>query len=410
MPDTGGSPKLKVSILVFIGIRGATRWFRLVFYSDMSEAFVRAAAGELSEWLVTAAYPMWSSHGFDPVHGGFHESLDRDGRPRYEPRRIRVQARQVYSFARAPSMGWTGDAAKLVRAGWSYIRAHYRRPDGLYRTLVDPDGTALDDRALLYDQTFVLLALAESRKVLGPEADLTREAVHLRQVLVERLQRPDGGFSSGVPDALPLLANPHMHLLEACLAWAESDPDPAWRGLVDPICALTLGRLVDPNTGAIREQFGADWTALGSDVGPAVEPGHLFEWAWLLYRADGGARGELFRCAERLVEIAETYGVHSGVGVNALLEDLRLSDGSARLWVQTERVKATLYRVRHAGEPARWASAEAAIRGLQGYLQTPIPGLWHDLLTDRGHFAPGRSPASTFYHIVCAVAELASLR
>jgi mannose/cellobiose epimerase-like protein (N-acyl-D-glucosamine 2-epimerase family) len=376
----------------------------------MTETFVRAAGKELSHWLVAEAYPLWSIGGFDRVHGGFHESLDRNGRPLYEPRRIRVQARQVYSFARAPSLGWIGDAAELVRAGLAYIQTHYRRPDGLYRTLVEPDGTPLDDRALLYDQAFVLLALAESRKVLGPQPELVRDAVHLRQALEQRLKRSNGGFNSGVPDALPLLANPHMHLLEACLAWAESDSDPAWRRLVDDIGALTLKRLIDPDTGAIREQFSADWAALGSDVGPAVEPGHLFEWAWLLYRSSGAARGELFRCAERLAEIGETYGVQGGVGVNALLEDLKLSDGSARLWVQTERVKAALSRAGHSKEPARWATAEAAIRGLQKYFDTPVPGLWHDLLTDRGHFVPGRSPASTFYHIVCAVAELASFR
>ena len=376
----------------------------------MTEAFVRTAGKELSDWLVTEAYPLWSICGFDRVHGGFHESLDRNGRPLYEPRRIRVQARQVYSFARAPALGWKGDAAELVKAGLAYIQAHYRRPDGLYRTLVEPDGTPLDDRVVLYDQTFVLLALAESRNVLGPQPGLVREAVHLREVLEERLKRSNGGFNSGVPDALPLLANPHMHLLEACLAWAESDPDPAWRRLVNELCALTLGRLVDPNTGAIREQFNPEWIALGSDVGPAVEPGHLFEWAWLLFRADGGARGELFRCAERLVEIGETYGVYAGVGVMALLEDLKLSDGSARLWVQTERVKAALYLARNPDEPARMATAEAAIRGLQRFFDTPMRGLWHDLLTDGGHFAAGRSPASTFYHIVCAIAELAAFR
>jgi mannose/cellobiose epimerase-like protein (N-acyl-D-glucosamine 2-epimerase family) len=376
------------------------------------EAFLRTAGNDLSNWLANAAYPLWSTRGFDPVHGGFHESLGPDGEPAYEPRRIRVQARQVYSFARAPSFGWSGDAATLVEAGLAYIRTHYRRPDGLYRTLVAPDGAVLDDRALLYDQTFVLLALAESRKVLGPRPELVRAADALRDALYRHLKRPGGGFSSGVPEAVPLLANPHMHLLEATLAWAELDVDPAWRQFAEEIGALTLERMVDPATGAIREQFAADWTQLGSDVGPAVEPGHLFEWAWLLFRLSAGAPGAeaLASCADRLVEIGETYGVHAGVGVMALFEDLTVRDGSARLWVQTERVKAFIYKAKRSGERSHWATAEAAVRALQRFLSTPMPGLWHDLLTDNGHFVPGRSPGSTFYHIVCAVSELASLR
>ena len=375
-----------------------------------SEAFVRAAGKDLSNWLAHEAYPLWATRGFDPVHGGFHESLGSDGEPAYEPRRIRVQARQVYSFARAPSFGWSGDAATLVEAGLAYIRTHYRRADGLYRTLVAPDGAVLDDRALLYDQTFVLLALAESRKVLGPRPELVRAAHELKDALFRHLKRPGGGFSSGVPEAVPLLANPHMHLLEATLAWAELEVDPAWRQLAHEIGALTLERMVDPATGAIREQFAADWTQLGSDVGPAVEPGHLFEWAWLLFRLSAGASGALASHADRLVEIAEVHGVHAGVGVMALFEDLTLRDGSARLWVQTERVKAFLYKAKRSGERSHWASTAAAVRALQRFLGTPVPGLWHDLLTDSGHFVPGRSPGSTFYHIVCAVSELASLR
>lgn len=370
-----------------------------------TEGSIHQSATELSHWLVAEAYPLWATVGRDPVYGGFHESLDQDGRPGYEPRRIRVQARQVYAFARAPSFGWAGDAAELVRAGLSYIRRHYRRPDGLFRTLVAPDGTPLDDRAYLYDQTFVLLALAESQKVLGAQPDLLEEGQQLRETLYRLLKRRDQGFSSGIPEAVPLLANPHMHLLEAALAWMEVSPDPAWQALAEEIVALALARLIDPASGALREQFAADWSVLGPEAGPPVEPGHLFEWAWLLFRWSRGRPGAVFSCAARLVEIAETHGVRDGVGVNSLTEDLRMGDSTARLWVQTERVKAGNYLARHAGTAAHGSVLSQAITGMRRYLRTRIPGLWHDLLDD-GNFVPGRSPASTFYHIVSAITEL----
>ena len=381
-----------------------------------TEESVRQAATELSHWLVAEAYPLWATRGICPVYGGFHESLDQDAQPRYEPRRIRVQARQVYAFARAPSFGWSGDAAGLVRAGLAYIRSHYRRPDGLFRTLVEPDGTALDDRAYLYDQTFVLLALAESQKVLGPQSDLLEDGRQLRDSLYRVLKRPQG-FSSAVPDATPLLANPHMHLLEAAMAWMEVSADPAWRELAEEIVALALARLIDPGSGALREQFAADWSALGPEAGPPVEPGHLFEWAWLLFRWSRDRPGAVFSSATRLVALGETYGVRGGVGVNALSEDLSIHDGAARLWVQTERVKAASHLARHEGTVERWSVLSQAIAGLRRYLRTPIPGLWHDLL-DGGVpagdvtaaaapvFVPGRSPGSTFYHIVSAISEL----
>ena len=45
----------------------------------------------------------------------------------------------------------------IVRRGIDYFIGRYRRPDGLFRTLVDAEGMPLDERALLYDQAFALL-------------------------------------------------------------------------------------------------------------------------------------------------------------------------------------------------------------------------------------------------------------
>jgi mannose/cellobiose epimerase-like protein (N-acyl-D-glucosamine 2-epimerase family) len=377
--------------------------------ADDAAVKVHRASEEFSRWLVRDAYPLWASRGFDPVHGGFHETLDSEGKPAYEPRRIRVQLRQVYCFARAGSLGWTGEATGLVTAGLSYVRTHYRRPDGLFRTLVAPDGTALDDQALLYDQAFVLLALAESQRVLGPRSDLIEDAIQLREALNRLLKRPDVGFSSSDTEPVPLLANPHMHLLEAALAWREISADPEWGELADEIAGLALGRLIDPATGALRERFAADWSLLGPAAGSAVEPGHLFEWAWLLFRWSSFSPGPASRCAERFVEIGETYGILGGAAVMSLFEDLTLDDSTARLWAQTERLKAAVSLVKFSQNSQHWLAAAAAADGLSRFLATPIPGLWHDCLMPDGQFAPTRVPASTFYHLVCAIAELAAL-
>jgi len=373
---------------------------------ELPENGVCSAAGELLRWLLDDAYPLWATRGVDPVHGGFHETLDSDARAAGEPRRIRVQLRQAYCFARAASLGWTGDGAKLVATGLSYVRSHYRRPDGLFRTLVAADGTVLDDRALLYDQAFVLLALAASQRVLQQPSDLVAEAVGLREALVTHLKRSDGGFGSEVSNPLPILANPHMHLLEAALAWAEISDDPAWQGLADEIAILALRRFIDPGAGALLEQFGADWKPLGPELGAVIEPGHLFEWAWLLLRWSRGTPGTAFSQAERLVEIGETYGVHSGVAVMGLLGDFTVRDGTARLWGQTERLKASLYLAQRGRQPHYWFSAASAVTSLWKFLEVRTPGLWHDTLAADGRFVASRVPASTFYHIVSAIAEL----
>jgi mannose/cellobiose epimerase-like protein (N-acyl-D-glucosamine 2-epimerase family) len=386
---------------------GADKAGRRTDFAESSEQTIGRAANALLRWLLDVAYPLWANHGVDNIDGGFHETLDHDARPAYEPRRIRVQARQTYCFARAAALGWTGDSGRLIDTGLSYVRSHYRRPDGLFRTLVAPDGTPLDDRAFLYDQAFVLLAFAESHRALGQQSDVVADAVSLREALYTHLKRSGGGgFGSEVTDPVPILANPHMHLLEAALAWLEVSDDPAWQVLADEIADLALQRFSDPRTGALREQFGSDWTPLGPEMGAVVEPGHQFEWAWLLSRWCGCIPGAALSKAERLVEIGEAYGVHRGVALMGLQENFSVMDGSARLWGQTERLKASLILAQGGSQPRYWVAAASALASIWRFLEVRTPGLWHDRLAAGGQFVPTRVPASSFYHIVSAVTEL----
>ena len=48
------------------------------------------------------------------------------------------------------------------------------------------------------------------------------------------------------------------------------------------------------------------------------------------------------------------------------------------------------------------------VSSLQRYLATDVPGLWFDRLKPDGRFVRQSAPASSFYHIVCAIAELSA--
>jgi mannose-6-phosphate isomerase len=43
------------------------------------------------------------------------------------------------------------------------------------------------------------------------------------------------------------------------------------------------------------------------------------------------------------------------------------------------------------------------------YLDTPIPGLWYDKIDAQGQRVDEPAPASTFYHLVAAIAEISAL-
>lgn len=361
-----------------------------------------AARDALKTWLLNDAYPLWWEAGYDHAHGGFHEKLSLDGAPIEAARRARVQPRQIFAYAVAGELGWEGPWREAARSGLDWYLAHYFRPDGLIRTLVSPKGEALDDRVVLYDQAFGLFALATAYAALGKPPELARRADTLLARLKATLKHPLDGFEEASPRALPLLSNPHMHLFEAALAWTEAGGGASWRALADEIAGLALSRFIDPASGGLREYFDGDWRPAAGVDGRIVEPGHQFEWAWLLLRwARIADREDAAQAALRLIGIGEGPGVDParGVAMNQLLDDMSVHDAQARLWPQTERIKAHVL----AGNDD---AAADATKGLLKYFDTPVNGLWRDRLNADGSFVQEPAPASSFYHIVCAILEL----
>jgi mannose/cellobiose epimerase-like protein (N-acyl-D-glucosamine 2-epimerase family) len=365
-------------------------------------------ANALSSWLVQHAYPCWWSRGVDHDGGGFHESLRLDGTPSGEARRARLYPRQIYAFSVAHDLGWSGPAADAVRQGLKCLLAQYRRADGLYRTLVAPNGAPLVEKAVLYDQAFVLLGFAGAYQTLA-ETGARDGARDLLARLDATLRNAAGGYDESVPRSLPLLSNSHMHLFEACLEWVDRDADGRWHELAAHIVELALRRFQDPATGFIREFFTGDWSAMPGEDADVVEPGHQYEWAWLLLRwSRRAADSRALTVAIELIDRAEARGVDSkrGVAINALFGDGRRRDARARLWPQTERIKATCLAAQLTGQPSYAAAAAAATHSLMKYLDTPTPGLWRDTMDERGAFVEQLAPASSFYHIVSAALQL----
>lgn len=372
--------------------------------SAEARSAVRRAYESLRRWLLRDAYPRWASWGWDRRSGGFHERLAPEGPIAADARRARVQLRQIYCFARAGALGWHGNARALVLDGLDHVYAHYRRPDGLVRALLGPDGAVREERALLYDQAFALLALAEAHRLLGPQAGCAARARRLLACMRRQLGGAAGfRADTDAPTEVVRLANPHMHLLEAALTWVEVDGAPRWRRLAEQIVALALECWIDPGSGALRECCEPRSARAPARAGP-IEPGHQFEWAGLLLRFDA-AQGPLRETAVRLAQIGETRGVRDGFAVNALAEDLTIHDPQARLWPQTERIK-TLARLASLGEvSARWPHVLEAIEALRAYF-IATPGLWLDRRMRDGTFIAEPSPASSFYHIVAAIGAL----
>jgi mannose-6-phosphate isomerase len=364
---------------------------------------------QLKAWALEKAFPLWWTVGADHVNGGFFEKIALDGAPVDAPRRARVQPRQIYSYAAAGLLGWDGPWKQALEHGLDFYLSKYRRPDGFMRTLVASDGAPLDDKVDLYDQAFGLFGLAMASSVLPERADLPALAISLREALYANLKHPVAGFEESAPRTLPLLSNPHMHLFEASLAWVEAGGDAGWRTLADEIAQLALSKFIDPVSGGLREYYDGDWNPAPGVAGRIVEPGHQYEWAWLLLRwATLAGRDDAIAPALKMIRIGDGPGVDParGVAIFALLDDMSVHDDIARLWAQTERIKAGALAAQVTGDPVWWATVAGGAEGLLKYFDTPVEGLWRDKLQADGSFVDEAAPASSFYHIVCAILEL----
>jgi mannose-6-phosphate isomerase len=364
---------------------------------------------QLKAWALEKALPLWWTVGADHVNGGFFEKIALDGTPVEAPRRARVQPRQIYSYAAAGLLGWDGPWKQALEHGLDFYLSKYRRPDGFMRTLVASDGSPLDDKVDLYDQAFGLFGLAMASSVLPERADLPALAVSLREALRAKLKHPVAGFEESAPRTLPLLSNPHMHLFEASLAWIETGGDSGWRAMADEIAELALTKFIDPVSGGLREYYDGDWNPSPGVDGRIVEPGHQYEWAWLLLRwATLAGRDDAVAPALRMIRIGDGPGVDParGVAIFALLDDMSVHDDVARLWAQTERIKAGALAAQVTGDQDWWATVAGGAEGLIKYLDTPVAGLWRDKMQADGSFVEEAAPASSFYHIVCAILEL----
>ena len=371
-----------------------------------------------SAWFLREAMPLWSRAGVDHASGGFAEKLDAQGKMVEEPRRTRVVARQIYVFSVAAKLGWDGESDALVQHGLDFLHRRLLRNDQTFASGVRPDGTLVNATFDLYEQAFALFALASAYRLGLPKRQaLLDQALLTLEALRAGWRHPVLGFEESNPPSIPLRSNPHMHLFEAALQWEAVLPAGArdtWAALADELAQLALQHLIDGPSGIVTELFDKHWRPLPGDDGTLAEPGHQFEWGWLLHRW-GVLRQRADGCqaARKMIDLAEARGIdpRHGVAINAFGTDGQVRDGHAKLWPQTERVKAWTQIAACASDPqdrdGALAHVTLAMKGLLKYLhKPPVQGCWHEVMLADGSWSQEPTRTSSLYHVVCALETL----
>jgi len=361
----------------------------------------------LARHLLDELLPYWAERGVDRRHGGFHNRLDAAGRPLPDgSKRLLVQTRLVYAFSEGARLGAGAWALARAAEGVEFVERAFRdRAHGGFFHTATTEGAPLDRRKDCYGHAFAVFALAHYGAAAGDAAALAA-ARETAALALERLRdRAHGGYAEAADAAwrplgeLPRRQNPHMHWVEALLALHAAAPDAALAEEVGRLVALLRARFVDAARGCLREFFAADWTPAPPPAGDLAEPGHHYEWSWLLARARAAIPGlDAGDVAERLFAFAERHGVDAdGLAFDQVDVDGRVVAASKRLWPQTERWKALAAR----GESAR---LREALRAAFARYARPDGG-WREHLDAGGRPLVEHQNATSVYHVVLALRE-----
>jgi mannose/cellobiose epimerase-like protein (N-acyl-D-glucosamine 2-epimerase family) len=354
---------------------------------------------------IAHSLPLWSREGWDSSRGGFVERLDIEGRADHAaPRRVRVQARQIYCFAKAAQLGWYPEGREIAMKGLDYLLAKAKNPDGRpgFVHSLDPNGSTMNAARDTYDHAFVLLALSTVYQ-LSKDAQVRDEIESLIAFIDRDLRSPHGGFVEGIPATMPRRQNPQMHVFEAFIATFDATGDAVFQNHAGQLYSLFVANLYDPQRQVLGEYFEEDW----SKIEPvSVEPGHQAEWVWLLRGFERITGCPTARHRSQLLASALRYRDD----MTGCLFDEGDADGNIRkftrrCWPQTEIAKAWIAQAEVGEQGAADEAREALDRLYRHYLRHPVLGGWYDQFDRDGRSLVDFIPASSFYHILCAIAE-----
>jgi mannose/cellobiose epimerase-like protein (N-acyl-D-glucosamine 2-epimerase family) len=355
-------------------------------------------------WLTDYALPTWAAVGYDSATASFIERLSITGEPLIDhPRRLMTQARQIFVYTCAHANGWFDGADEIVEQAFDSMTRRYFERDGRpgWVFSCNAAGEVVDPKRDFYGLAFALLACA-SRARVGDGAEALDLADRTLSFLDSAMASPYGGYVECWPESvLPRRQNPHMHLLEALLELHEVCPDRGYLMRAAKLIDLFQQRFLQAGGQCLGEFFEDNWQPRNPAL--SFEPGHHFEWVWLLYRYRQAGGRDLADSAAKLLD----------AGGKAFSADGRLKDEiniaghsvapTTRLWPLTEAMKA-LALSGSLPDPSRcWDVL------FQHFLQPAPAGCWHDHLSAEGELLIDFIPASSLYHICCALDFLAKL-
>ena len=248
--------------------------------------------------------PEWTHrrHGRLTVGGSHLKRHEHPVEPRHAERRVEDDRRERVPDRAADECGQPGAPPREYMLG-----AFYQRDGeaGFVHSLA-PDGGIASAVRDTYAHAFALLGLAWYHRITG-DAQVLKIVDETLAFLDRALASDRGGYIDALPrpDALRR-QNPHMHLFEAFIALHQATGDARFLARGAEIFGVFSTSFFQPSVGALTESLTEDLDPVPDARGRISEPGHHYEWIWLLryfQRASGrdvsasAARSTIMRTA-----------------------------------------------------------------------------------------------------------------
>lgn len=306
----------------------------------------------------TAAF--WIQRGPDPLFGGFHGTLDRNGNAiAPEEKGLIQQTRHLWTLSTwYERREQSAAVAELAADMYAFIRRSFLAADGAFVFKVSRDGSrVVDSKKQLFAESYAIYALSTYGRVFGVEE---ATGLALRRFLSIDASRHDavfGGYDqSGDPGFLSAGAekdtNTHLHLMEAFTALYEATADARVSARLNELVELFAERLLQP-AGHVPAEFSRDWTPFGA---PRVSYGHDLETAWLLLEAArvlGRSADTSLRSAALVMaahSAARGFDAATGAYFEAGVPNGAVNDFDRIWWVQFEALEGLWWAYDVSGE------------------------------------------------------------
>lgn len=364
-------------------------------------------------WMSNEALPLWSTRGIENFSGASIERLDNNGSPIFNlDKRTRVQTRQIFTFSIASDFGWIekDKGQKVCDSLNAFINENAINPEKpfLYVHLLNSSNEIKDNKIDLYDLSFTLLAKAWQKKVFNKK-NVIEEADKIIDYICTNLKSKDGGYLEGNYKAQKRRQNPHMHLLEALLSLYEATSKDKYLTLASEIIDLFKNHFFLESKGVLLEYFNDDLSS--KEDAQAVEPGHMFEWVWLLDWYSKLSSEDMSSYIIELYNNAYEFGLDNKTGL--LYDELDIEgnviNAKKRCWPITEMIKANLIIAKMDKTPVDINIAEdRAINAIDTlftyFISDNISGSYVDHYNENNELFRDYAPASSMYHFAMALA------